>query len=136
MAEVRYLADASVLLDFLGRKVKSQSDVLEHALRTRKVVGISGQILQETLQGSRDSASFEAMRGRLVRLPLFEPSDTYNSRVMAAMTYARLRWRGITVRSAADCLIALTAIEHDLTLLHDDRDFEAIARVETRLKLA
>lgn len=136
MAEARYLADASVLLDFLGRRVKPQSDVLEQALRAGKVVGISGQILQEALQGSRDSAAFEAMRSRLVRLPLFEPGDVYNSRVMAAMTYARLRWRGVTVRSSADCLIALTAIEHDLTLLHDDRDFEAIALIEPRLKLA
>ncbi len=136
MARVRYLADTSVLLDFFGRRVKPQSDLLERALRAREVVGISGQILQEALQGSRGSASFEAMRGRLVRLPLFEPGDVYNSRVMAATTYARLRWHGITVHSAGDCLIALTAIEHELTLLHDDADFEKIAAVEPRLKLA
>lgn len=134
--ETRYLVDTSVLVDFLGRRVKPQSDLLEQALRRRRVVGISGAILQETLQGARDAAAFEAMRGRLVRLSLFEPGDIYNSRVMAALTYARLRWRGHTVRSATDCLIALTAIEHDLTLLHDDRDFEAIARIEPRLRLA
>lgn len=110
--------------------------MLEHALRARTIVGISGQILQEVLQGARDSSGFEAMRGHLVRRPLFEPADVYNSRVMSALTYAQLRWRGITVRAAGDCLIALTAIEHGLTPLHDDADFEKIARVEPRLKLA
>jgi predicted nucleic acid-binding protein len=29
----------------------------------------------------------------------------------------------------SDCLIAQTAIEYDLFLLHDDRDFEAIAEI-------
>ena len=28
-----------------------------------------------------------------------------------------------------DCLIAQVAMEHDLFLLHNDRDFEAMARV-------
>jgi len=33
------------------------------------------------------------------------------------------------VRSAADCLIAQIALENDLALLHNDRDFEAIRKV-------
>lgn len=136
MAAVRYLADTSVLLDFIGRRIKSQSDTLEQALRQQQVVGISAAILRETLQGARDASALEALRARLVRLPMFEPSDIYNSRVSAALIYARLRWRGHTVRSSVDCLIALTAIEHDLVLLHDDRDFDAIASIEPRLKLA
>lgn len=136
MAAVRYLADTSVLLDFFGRRVKPQSDTLEQALRSRKVVGICGQILQETLQGVRDGAAFEAMRARLIRMPMFEPADVVNSRVMAALIYARLRRRGVTIHSAGDCMIALTAIEHDLVLLHDDADFERIAQLDRRLKLA
>jgi len=136
MAAVRYLADTSVLLDFFGRRVKPQSDTLEQALRSLKVVGICGQILQETLQGVRDGAAFEAMRARLIRMPMFEPADVVNSRVMAALVYAQLRWRGITIHSAGDYIIALTAIEHDLVLLHDDADFERIAQLDRRLKLA
>ncbi|MDO9046168.1 MAG: hypothetical protein Q7U66_00335 [Methylobacter sp.] len=34
-----------------------------------------------------------------------------------------------------DCLIAQTAIEHDLILLHSDKDFEHIAEIFPALKL-
>ena len=37
--------------------------------------------------------------------------------------------KGITVRSTVDCLIAQIAIENELLLLHNDRDFEAMAAV-------
>jgi len=37
--------------------------------------------------------------------------------------------KGLTVRSTVDLLIAQTAIEHNAILLHNDRDFEAIATV-------
>ena len=40
---------------------------------------------------------------------------------------AILRRKGVSP-SAADCLIATTAMEHDLTLLHCDNDFEYIKR--------
>ncbi|NJO98787.1 MAG: PIN domain nuclease [Hyellaceae cyanobacterium CSU_1_1] len=46
--------------------------------------------------------------------------------------YYNLRRQGITVRNTIDCCIAASAIEHNLLLLHIDRDFEAIAQ-ETSL---
>jgi len=45
------------------------------------------------------------------------------------------RAAGVTVRSTVDCLIARLAVEHDLVLLHDDRDYDRIATVEARLRL-
>jgi predicted nucleic acid-binding protein len=47
----------------------------------------------------------------------------------AARLYFELRQRGRTVRSSLDCCIAQVALEHGLTLVHDDRDFENIATV-------
>lgn len=47
----------------------------------------------------------------------------------AARIYFDLRQRGLTVRSTLDCCLAVVALEHDLTLLHNDRDFETIAAV-------
>jgi predicted nucleic acid-binding protein len=41
--------------------------------------------------------------------------------------YFTLRRKGITPRSTIDMLIALTAIEFNLLLLHDDRDFDVMA---------
>jgi hypothetical protein len=37
-----------------------------------------------------------------------------------------LRQKGVTVSSTMDCLIALTAIENDLYLLHNDADYNRI----------
>ncbi len=45
-----------------------------------------------------------------------------------ARLYFELRHQGITVRSNIDCAIAIIAIENNLTLYHQDRDFEAISK--------
>jgi hypothetical protein len=37
----------------------------------------------------------------------------------------------MSVTSSVDCLIAQTAIEHNLLLLHNDSDFDRIAQVST-----
>jgi hypothetical protein len=55
--------------------------------------------------------------------------DPVESFAQAAKIYFQCRRKGITVRSTIDCLIAQTAIEHNLLLLHDDRDYEGIASV-------
>jgi predicted nucleic acid-binding protein len=38
-------------------------------------------------------------------------------------------------RSANDCVVAAVAVEARIPLLHDDRDFEQLVAVETRLRL-
>ena len=43
--------------------------------------------------------------------------------------YRTARRRGITVRSSIDCLIAASALRHDLEVLHRDRDYAALASV-------
>jgi predicted nucleic acid-binding protein len=47
----------------------------------------------------------------------------------AARIYFDLRQQGLTVRSTLDCCIAVVALQHDLTLLHNDQDYERIASV-------
>jgi predicted nucleic acid-binding protein len=100
------------------------------------VFGLAPIILQEILQGTRDAASFEKTSYRLGLERCFFPQDPMQTYMEAGCLYARCRWQGITPRSGNDCLIARLAIEHDLILLHDDTDFEKIARVEPRLRLA
>ncbi|RLA59144.1 MAG: hypothetical protein DRR04_09255, partial [Gammaproteobacteria bacterium] len=41
----------------------------------------------------------------------------------AARIYYDCRRTGITVRSSVDCLIAQCALENELVLLHQDRDY-------------
>jgi predicted nucleic acid-binding protein len=49
----------------------------------------------------------------------------------AARIYYDLRRQGLTVRSPIDCCIAQVALENNLLLLHNDRDFETIAQVRS-----
>jgi predicted nucleic acid-binding protein len=47
----------------------------------------------------------------------------------AVELYRSARRAGITVRSSVDCLIAASALRHDVGILHADRDFPALAKV-------
>lgn len=49
----------------------------------------------------------------------------------AARIYYDLRHQGHTVRSPIDCCIAQVALERDLFLIHNDRDFETISQVRS-----
>ena len=95
---------------------------------------ITGCIYQEVLRGTRSDGDFTRLREYFDGLPCCPPPDR-DSHAAAALLYARLRWRGWTVRKANDCLIAQEAVEHGLMLVHDDADFEALASIEPRLKL-
>ena len=55
--------------------------------------------------------------------------DEKESYAAAARIYFDCRKKGITVNSTVDCLIAQTAIENDLTLLHNDADFDRMRKV-------
>ncbi len=90
-------------------------------------------VYQELLQGARDAAHFIRLQTALDAVPLWSPADSLELHRQAAMLYARCRWRGVTVRSPHDCLIAASAVEAGLPLLHDDRDFVALAAAEPRL---
>jgi hypothetical protein len=54
--------------------------------------------------------------------------------VRAAALYRAVRRKGVTVRKPVDCMVASVAIEHDLSLLHNDRDFDHIAE-HSKLKI-
>ena len=43
--------------------------------------------------------------------------------------YRRARRAGLTIRSGVDCLIAACAVRHQLTILHNGRDYPSLAKV-------
>jgi predicted nuclease of predicted toxin-antitoxin system len=60
---------------------------------------------------------------------LIDPSvwiDVFRDRTGATKLH-----QGLTVRSTIDCCIAQAAIDHQAVLIHNDRDFEAIAQVRS-----
>ncbi|MDP8950899.1 MAG: PIN domain-containing protein [Actinomycetota bacterium] len=98
--------------------------------------GIVGVIYQEVLQGAASQAKFYYLAEYLGSQRFYYPEDPAVSYREAALLYSRCRRAGVAVRSSSDCFIARVAIEHDLILLHNDSDFENMARVIPELTLA
>jgi predicted nucleic acid-binding protein len=129
------LVDSSVWIELLRSGQGEEVHLLSEALRTRRFVAMAPLVLQETLQGATSPAIFRRWRRAFEELPLLLVSNPGDTHVRAAQLYMRCRLAGITPRSANDCLIAVTAIEFDLPILHRDLDFVRIATVEPSLKL-
>jgi predicted nucleic acid-binding protein len=129
------LVDSSVWIPFLRGDPSAEVDLLVAALKRADPVWIAAPILQEVLQGADTPERFARWDRILGQLPILVDHDARSAAREAAHLYARCRWAGITPRSTNDCLIAMTAIAAHTPILHRDRDFIAIARVEPRLAL-
>jgi len=126
------LVDTSVWIDWLRAAATPAAALLERLL-DEDMLALSAVTLQELLQGARNEGALGELDAHFSALTVLVPTlDTYRA---AGALYARCRWQGITPRSPHDCLIAQTAIEHDVPLLCDDRDFQALARVAGKLRL-
>lgn len=130
-----YLIDTSVWIDFIRGKPNPAVEQLRAILTTEQTAGISPVIYQEILQGSESEQRFKQFRDYFMELNFYHPKDPTNSYAQAAYLYFSCRRKGITIRSTIDCLIAQTAIEHNLILLHSDKDFLRIAEVNPQLQL-
>jgi predicted nucleic acid-binding protein len=86
-------------------------------------------IVQEVLQGFQDAAAQRTARQALLALPIVESPLSAELYLEAVDLYRAARAQGVTVRSSIDCLIAACALRHDLTVVHRDRDFTALATV-------
>ena len=121
------LVDTSVLIDFFNGKVNRESDLLDELLQ-RELVSIGDVILAEILQGfSTEAAAQRAARKLegLVCHPVLTPARAGR----AAAAYRKLRKAGFTPRGSLDVWIGSYCADENLTLLHRDRDFEAMKKI-------
>ena len=125
------LVDSSVLIDFLeGREnslVSRFIDVLDRGIP----FGISPITILEVLQGAATEKDYSTLRDYLGSQTVYGLEGGLESYARAAKIFFDLRRKGMSVRSSMDCLIAQTAIEHGLHLLHNDSDFDRIAKVSS-----
>lgn len=128
------LVDTTVWLDLLRDRPTPPVRHLTRFLQDGEAA-VAPVILQELLQGASSLESFVRLRSQFSAFPLLEPKNQAATHIAAAALYARCRWEGLTPRSPHDCLIAQLCIEHQVPLLHDDRDFEMLARIEPKLIL-
>jgi len=82
----------------------------------------------EVLQGSQTDKDFNLLKKYLITQTFYELKNGRESYAEAARMYLKLRKKGVTVKSTIDCLIARVAVENELFLLHNDADFDRIAK--------
>jgi predicted nucleic acid-binding protein len=86
-------------------------------------------VIQEVLQGFDDERAFRIAQTAMYALPCVEAPLGRSVIDNAIDIFRRAHRAGVTVRSAADCLIAACAVRHGLTVWHCDRDYRQLARV-------
>jgi predicted nucleic acid-binding protein len=126
---VTALVDTSVWIDYL----RAADSVARVNLRIRlasemPAVVMTEPIAMELLAGPTSERGAAAI-GRLVDgLPSISVEPALDYRAAAAI-YRATRRIGRAVRNLSDCLIAAIAVRAEVTLIHKDADFEAIANV-------
>lgn len=119
------LVDTSVWINVLRDKTGG----IVQAFRNRigdDIIVFSRFIQLELLQGAKDDLEWRRLDEYLVTQYYLEATE--NTWRHATRIYFELRRSGITIRSPIDCCIACVAMESQALLLHQDRDYEAIAQ--------
>jgi predicted nucleic acid-binding protein len=127
------LLDSSVWID-RSRGAETQATRYVDMHEDREEIALTGIVYQEVLQGARSERGFEQLREMLSAMLLLEPRE-WSTYEIAAILYRRARSAGLTVRKPNDCLIAAIALEHGALLVHNDRDFFALAQAEPALMI-
>ena len=120
------VVDTSVWIDFLNGRNPPHVRRLRAALGADEIM-VGDLMLCEVLQGlgsEREARRVEALLRRFEIVPM--AGDVIA--VAAARNFRALRRRGITVRKTIDLLIGTWCIEHRVPLLHNDSDFQPMAR--------
>jgi predicted nucleic acid-binding protein len=120
------LIDTTVWIDFFAGRELAHVGALEQLIKNREDICICGIILTEVLQGIREKSAFRKTK-ELFKAMIILPMP-YSVFLSAADIYRTLRRKGITIRNSVDCMIASVAIENDISLLHNDRDFIPIEK--------
>ena len=123
------LVDTSVMISFLKGEENSSINKLIDLIDRDISFGINTFIYQELLQGVSTEIQFNKLKEYLDSLKFFELKNGRESYADAARIYYNCRINGITIRSTIDCLIAQTAIENNILLLHNDKDYTKISKI-------
>lgn len=127
------LIDTSAWIEFLRDTESAVCNRVEVLLEGE--IAICDAVRMEVLAGARDERHLQDLRRLLAQAALIptKPTD-YDD---AATLYRICRRQGETVRKLVDCLIGSVAIRADVPILHNDADFDVLARhTELRIDLS
>ncbi|AFY72740.1 putative nucleic acid-binding protein, contains PIN domain [Synechococcus sp. PCC 7502] len=122
------LIDTSVWISLFRDQTGQVRQQLETLISDRQIL-LTRFTQLELLQGSLNEQEWSILSIYLETQDYVE--ITAQAWKAAARIYYDLRRQGLTVRSPIDCCIAQIALEKNLLLIHNDRDFETIAQVRS-----
>jgi hypothetical protein len=122
------VVDTTVWIDFLEARGTAFDRHLTELIEEQAPISLVDIVYAEILQGIRDEETFHQTRVSLRAHPILRPRglETFET---AANLYRTARRRGLTIRRSVDCIIAATCLETGAEIYHNDRDFDALARV-------
>ncbi|MTI87035.1 MAG: PIN domain nuclease [Balneolaceae bacterium] len=119
------LVDTSVWIDYFNGIKNQQTESLDRILSEQSVL-VGDIILTEILQGFDSDKEFRLAKQALDPLDCVHLGGK-SLAIKAASNFRFLRSKGVTIRKTVDMLIGSWCIEHEVELLHNDKDFNQIA---------
>ncbi len=120
------LVDTTVWIDFFVGRNTPYTSYLANTIEQQEDLCLCGIILTEILQGIKSSHEQRQVKEAFNSLIYIEM--TRQTFILSAEIFRTLRNKGITIRKTVDCIIAAVAIEDNIPLLHNDRDFDHIQK--------
>ena len=119
------LVDTSVWIDYFNGVENKQTENLDQILSEQSVL-VGDIILTEILQGFDSDKEFKLAKQALNPLDCIHLGGK-SLAIKAASNFRFLRSKGVTIRKTVGMLIGSWCIEHEVELLHNDKDFDQIA---------
>ena len=120
------LVDSSVWISYFSGIINPQTDWLDLALG-KKIIIVGDLILVEVLQGFKNDRDFRKAKELLSNFQFMEMLG-WELAIKSADNYRFLRKKGVTVRKSIDVIIGTFCLHHNMSLLHDDRDFDPLIK--------
>jgi len=120
------LVDSSVWINYFNGTNTWQTEILDQMLL--QIPLFTGDlILTEVLQGFRKENEYKKAKESMSIL-VCKQMGGYDIAIKSAENYRKLRKKGVTVRKTIDVIIGTFCINENISLLHDDKDFEPMSK--------
>jgi predicted nucleic acid-binding protein len=123
------LLDSSAWIAYYRNLELPFTEFVDELLVKDKPIYTSPLIIQEVLQGFANEKEYMKAYRSFLLYRNFALANQKKATIDAANIYRNCRKKGYTIRKPNDCMIALIALTYNLSLLHNDKDFENIAKL-------
>lgn len=120
------IVDTSAWIEFFRGGMPGVVEKVDQCLE-QKLVGIGDLVYCEVMQGIYSSRERTEVASLLLSLPQFNMVG-FRIAEKSAANFRLLKSKGVTVRKTIDVLIGTFCAEHGLQIIHNDSDFDLMAK--------